>query len=313
MTEFINSVFANTSTFFAIFMLAAIAGMFSERSGVVNLGIEGFMTMGALGYSIFGYAVHSSGADPNDWLQLVGLAIGAAMGGLLSLLHAFTAIKLKGDQVISGTAINILAQGIALVLATSTMTGPENYIATGFLPIAIDSGVNQMFTIYLIMAIIVSLGIGFYFTFTKTGTRHIAAGENPHALDAAGISVTKYRLWCVILSGSIAGLAGAIFVVSRLLGSFAGSVQGYGFISLAIMILGQWRVGLISLFAFVFAFVFALGTQLPFLKTDSAWMKTNASLLRILPFVTSLLVMMIFAKKSKPPKASGIPFDKTQR
>ncbi|WP_339021031.1 ABC transporter permease [Spiroplasma endosymbiont of Atherix ibis] len=311
MTDFISGLFADTTTFFVIFMLAAIAGMFSERSGVVNLGIEGFMTMGALGYSIFGYAVHASRSQPSQWLQLIGLLIGAIMGGLLSLLHAFTAIKLKGDQIISGTAINILAQGIALVLATSTITGSENYIATGFLPIAIDKGVNQIFTIYLIIAIIISLIVGFYFTFTKTGTRHISAGENPHALDAAGISVIKYRFWCIILSGAIAGLAGGIFVVSRLLGSFSGSVQGYGFISLAIMILGQWRVSMITLFAFVFSILFGLGTQLPFLKTNNEWMTKNSSLLRILPFVMSLIVMMIFARKSKPPKSNGIPFDKT--
>ncbi|ALD65998.1 ABC transporter permease [Spiroplasma cantharicola] len=313
MTDFISALFSDTSTFFAIFMLAAIAGMFSERSGVVNLGIEGFMTMGALGYSLFGFAVHSSGAEISQWWQLIGLFVGAVMGGLLSLLHAFTAIKLKGDQIISGTAINILAQGIALVLATSTLTGPENYISTGFMVIGIGSGINIIITLYLVIAIIISLIVGFYFTFTKTGTRHIAAGENPHALDSAGISVTKYRVVCILISGMLAGLAGAIFVVSRLLGSFAGSVQGYGYISLAIMILGQWRISMIALFSFVFSLMFAFGTRLPVIENAGNWMKTNGSLFRILPFVMSLVIMMIFARKSKPPKANGIPFDKTQR
>ncbi|QHX36337.1 ABC transporter permease [Spiroplasma sp. BIUS-1] len=313
MTDFISALFSDTSTFFAIFMLAAVAGMFSERSGVVNLGIEGYMTMGALGYSIFGYALHQSGANPSQWLQLIGLFVGAGVGALVSLLHAFTAIKLKGDQIISGTAINILAQGIALVLATSTLTGPENYINSGFITLGVGSGTSKILTVYLVIAIIISLVMGFYFTFTKTGTRHISAGENPHALDAAGISVNKYRLVCVILSGAIAGLSGAIFVVSRLLGSFAGSTQGYGYISLAIMILGQWRISMITLFSFVFSFMFALGTRLPVIENAGEWMKANGSLFRVLPFVMSLIVMMIFAKKSKPPKASGLPFDKAQR
>ncbi|KAF5275456.1 hypothetical protein FQR65_LT16674 [Abscondita terminalis] len=213
----VNSLFQYTAAFFIVLSLAGLAGMISERSGVVNIAIEGFMTFGAL---------------------LFAILVVVFMGAIMSLMHSFVAIKLKCDQIISGTAINLFMQGIGMFLVTSGVIGGDKTFIDGkYSLISIDSG--NIFTVYLFITIIITACTGFYFTFTRTGNRHIAAGENPNALDAVGISVIKYRFLAVAASGAVATLAGILFLILLKSSTFYGSVDGFGFIGLAIMIIGQ--------------------------------------------------------------------------
>ncbi|ARU92276.1 ribose/galactose ABC transporter permease [Spiroplasma clarkii] len=292
-----------TSSFFVVFLLAALASMFSERSGVVNLGVEGYMTIGALTFAITTNKLYSG----SDWTQVVGFLTAFIVAGIFSLLHIFASLKLKCDQIISGTAINLLAQGIGLFVVTSGVIGDPTKIDTFSFKISLDS--NDIFTIYLIISMIIIAVMGIYFSLTRTGKRHIAAGENPNALEAAGISVLKYRFWCVMLSSAIAGIAGAFYVMNRTSGSFYGSVNGFGFLGLAIMIAGQWRIKFITLFSAIFALFFAIADVLPVMVTSfpqGDWVKA-------LPFIFSLIAMMAISRMSKPPAASGVPYDKSAR
>lgn len=292
-----------TSSFFVIFLLAALASMFSERSGVVNLGVEGYMTIGALTFAITTNKLYNG----SDWTQVIGFGTAIIAAGIFSLLHIFASLKLKCDQIISGTAINLLAQGIGLFVVTSGVIGDPTRIDTYSFKLAFDD--NNIFTIYLLISMIIIAGMGIYFTLTRTGKRHIAAGENPNALEAAGISVLKYRFWCVAISSGIAGLAGAFYVMNKTVGAFSGSVNGYGFLGLAIMIAGQWRIKFITLFSGIFALFFAVAEVLPVRVVgfpQGEWVKS-------LPFIFSLVAMMGISKLSKPPAASGIPYDKAAR
>ncbi|ATI74312.1 ABC transporter permease [Mesoplasma florum] len=302
-----ETIFKLFLAFFAIFTLAAIAGMFTERSGIVNLGIEGFMTIGALFYTLSIYFIKDAGVDVVSIKVLIIIIafIFAMIGGsLFSLLHSFMSLKLKTDQVISGTVINLLAQGIGLFVVNIEAVSNGSTINAQISPEVMNG--FSFLTAYMLIAFCFSLVIGLYFTFTKTGTRHISAGENPNALDAAGIKVNKYRFVCITISGAIAGLSGAIFVITQTLQNFDGSVQGLGFISLAIMIIGQWRVSLIVFFSGIFSIMFAIGTGL---DIGSQF----RPLTKALPFMMSIFVMVIASKWSSPPQASGIAFDKTLR
>ncbi|AOG60578.1 ribose/galactose ABC transporter permease [Spiroplasma helicoides] len=292
--------------YFVIFFIAAMAGMVSERSGVVNIGIEGFMTIGALIYSICGVYFHPT---MGNWSQILGMIFAIIGASVYSLLHILATLKLKCDQIISGTAINILAQGIGLFVVYSGLIGGDTTkIDSTYGQIAADKGTNA-FSIYLVITIIITCILGIYFSLTKTGKRHIAAGENPYALEAAGISVIKYRFIWVVISAGLAGLAGTFFVMIRLQGSFRGDVQGYGFLAMAIMIAGQWRIKYIALFTLLFSIFFSLSEVVP-LKVPSIptgkWMSA-------LPFVFSLIAMIVIAKWSKPPAAIGQPYDKAKR
>lgn len=305
------ALFSGLTGFFAIFVLASLAGMISERSGVVNVGIEGFMIIGALTFSISGYYLDPGGKNQNT--QFLAMIIAMIVCAGFAMLHALSAIKYNANQIVSGTAINILAQGIALFLATSKLMGFSTgvYIESGYTIMSFDS--KNIFSIYLIIALIIALVIGMYFTFTKIGTRHAATGENPNAIDAAGISVLKYRYSAVAMSGALAGLAGAFFVIIKLQGKFMGSTQGWGFLALAIMIVGQWRSKYITGASFVFAFFFAFSRQAAYLNFVNDWVKSNATLFQVLPFVLSIATMVAVSKWSRPPKADGIPFDKSKR
>jgi len=299
---FLN-LMGETSTFFVVFLLAALAAMFSERSGVVNIGVEGYMTIGALVFAVTTNMI----SNGNNWMQIIGLIPGVIAAGLFSFLHIFATLKLKCDQIISGTAINLLAQGIGLFIVTSGVMGSTQWIQTFSSIISIDS--FNILNIYLIISFFITATMGCYFIFTKTGKRHIAAGENPNTLEAAGINVNKYRFICIIISAVIAGFAGAVFVMARSAASFQGSVNGFGFLGLAIMIAGQWRIKYISLFSLVFAVFFSVPNVLP---VRISWFPSG-EWVRALPFIFSLIAMVAISKFSKPPAAVGIPYDKSIR
>ncbi|QEH61328.1 general nucleoside transport system permease protein [Spiroplasma chinense] len=305
----VSSLFQYTAEFFVIISLAALAGMIAERSGIVNIAIEGFMTLGALAFAIIG---NLSRTPSNNGMQVLIFVAIFGLGMIFSLMHSFVAIRLKCDQIISGTAINLFMQGFALFIVTSGVVGGDkNFIEAKFLNISFDS--SKIFSVYLLITIIITAILGFYFTFTRTGNRHIAAGENPNALDAVGISVNKYRYLATAFSGGVAAIAGAFFVIVIKASTFYGSVDGFGFIGLALMIIGQWRVKFIPLFSLFFAFIFAFVRIAGASAGMPDFISKHNVLLKALPFILSLVAMVAISKWSRPPAASGKHFDKSKR
>ncbi|ATZ16641.1 simple sugar transport system permease protein [Entomoplasma freundtii] len=301
--------FAYAFALCAVLLFASLSALVSERAGVVNIGIEGMMTIGALITAILGTYVNknANGNYSQIWVVLVA----AIFSGFFALLHALPAITLRSNQIVSSTALNILAMGIAMFLATSGWFGPN---ATD-----IDSGYEtisfgRVFPMWLLIAILATIGIAIFFNFTRGGMRFTMTGENPNAVDAAGISVVKIRYWAVFFSGILAGLAGGVMITTVIgSGIFIGGTYGFGFLALAIMIFGQWRVPYLSLGVILFAFLFALGNRIGFLIDPQSDFVNWAQIFKVLPFVLTLVVMVIFAKKSKAPAADGVPFDKARR
>ncbi|QBQ07749.1 ribose/galactose ABC transporter permease [Spiroplasma gladiatoris] len=306
-----NLILETISIYFVIFSLASLAGLISERSGIINVGIDGMMVIGALSYAIVGsklYKINSTTA-----LQIIPIIFAMIVASIFALFHAFASIKLKADQIVSGTAINLFAQGIALFLTTTRgWTESNGTLITSNYSIISFFNSQNIFTFYLLITILITLISGLYFSFTRTGSRHIASGENPNAVSAAGINVIKYRCVAVLVSGMVAGLAGACFVIIKNNGNFFGTVNGFGFIALAIMIVGQWKIRFTVTASFIFALFFTIGERI-FYISNNQWIKNNSSLFNILPFFLSLITMMSISKFSKPPKSIGEVYDQAKR
>lgn len=303
----LQAILENSSLIFVVLILGALAGLVSERSGVVNIGIEGMMTMGALIFAVFAKSV---GGKLGNWSQLLALLCAGLIGVLIAFLHAFASITLKADQIISGVAINILAAAIALFVVQ--LPGNNGFIAFNTIYSLPKIGKSEFFNIYLLIAIIAIVIIGLALKYTKWGLRHIATGENPNAADAAGINVIKRRYWAVILSGFLAAIAGGVFTMYAS-GTFRAVVNGNGFLAIAILIFGQWRVALVTLGAALFAIVATTGARISYQTGVSGWVVKNKELFNTLPFIMSLLVLVFTSKWSKAPKALGVPFNKSKR
>ncbi|WP_342268744.1 ABC transporter permease [Spiroplasma endosymbiont of Aspidapion aeneum] len=299
-----TSIIRDLLMYFTIFSICAVAGMFSERSGIINMGLDGYMVIGALIYSIYGSKFNHS-----TFGQITGIFVALIFVGIFSLLHSFATIKLNCDHIIAGIAINIFGEAIGLFVATLPKF-QGTFIASKYKPFYLDS--QNVISLYLFISIIVSCAVGLYFTFTKVGRKHIAAGENPNALDVVGVSVNKYRFIAVTISSMMAGFAGIAYCILKGSGSYFGSVNGYGYIALAIMVAGQWRTIYCLLFSAIFSATFAI---VPFLTSYQAFsgLKNYEELLNAIPFAISLMVMVFVSKKSSPPKASGQPFIKIRR
>lgn len=289
----------------AVLTFASLSGLISERAGVINIAIEGMMTIGALTTSILGTFFNKDIQNIQNETQYLAIIVGGLIAGVFALLHAYPSITLKSKQVISGTALNILALGIAVFLASSGFFGTNpTSIISHYFPINIGS----VFPVWLLIAIIVTIGIAIFFKFSKFGLRYTMVGENPYAVDAAGINVNKYRYVAIFCSGILAGLGGGVFITTIIgNGNFNGSVMGYGFLGMAIMIFGQWRIHYISIGIVLFSILFALGSRIGFVVEE---LSHSAIIFKIVPFALTLATMVIF-KKSNAPLAIGQPFDKT--
>ncbi|PPE05512.1 ribose/galactose ABC transporter permease [Williamsoniiplasma lucivorax] len=306
------NLFALTIALFIVLTFASVSGLMAEKAGVTNIAVEGMMIIGALVVAIMGTIVNKNG--DNNCSQLWVLPLGGLVAGVFAFLHAFPSITLKSNQIISGVAINILALGIALFLVTSGYFGEQTMvILSNYTPINIDKACGGIVPMALILAIVLGIGVFLFFKITKQGMRYAMVGENPHAIDAAGISVHKYRYLAVFLSGVIAGIGGGLFVLTAVgNGQFTGNVLGYGFLGIAIMIFGQWKIHYMILGAIGFSFLFALGQNLGFLTTSEE-IKKIAPFFRVLPFGCTIITMIIFSKSSRAPAAVGIPFYKDKR
>lgn len=301
----LRTILENSSLIFTVLIFGALAGLVSERAGVTNIAIEGMMTMGALIFAVFARNV---GGSWGNWSQIIALLCAGLIGVLFGFMHAFASITLRSDQIISGVAINILAAAIALFVVQQN----NGFIAFNTIYQLPKIGSSEFFNLYLLFAIIAVVIIGLALKYTKWGLRHIATGENPNAADAAGINVIKRRYSAVLLSGFLAAIAGAVFTMYAS-STFRAVVNGNGFLAIAILIFGQWRVPLITIGAALFAIVETTGARISYQPGVSSWVVTNKELFNTLPFIMSLLVLVFTSKWSKAPKALGVPFNKSKR
>lgn len=300
-------ILENSSLIFVVLVFGALSGLVSERSGVINIGIEGMMIIGALVFASFAKWV---GASLGNWSQILALLSAGLVGVLFSTLHAFASITLKADQIISGVAINVLAAAIAIfVVQLPINNGLIAFNTIYHLP---KVGHSEFFNLYLLLAILAIIIIGLAIKFTKWGLRHVATGENPNAADAAGINVIKRRYSAVLLSGFLAAIAGGVFTIYAS-GTFRGNVSGNGFLALAILIFGQWRVSLVTIGAALFAILETTAGRISYQNGVPNWVVRNKELFNTLPFVVSLLVLIFTSKWSKAPKALGVAFNKAKR
>lgn len=294
-----------------ILSLAGISGMFSERVGIVNIGINGTMIIGALSYAIYARFFDVS----DSWIQIILIPLAALTAMIFSWLHGYAAIKLKADHVISGIAINGLALGISLLLMKGLGDANKLQHTTQELALSEDkSSLGNIFSLKLIILIIVVIASIFFLNKTKWGLRFKAVGENPQAVDSAGINVYKMKWLGISISGFLAGLAGAIY--SQYVGgtAFNGDVAGLGFLALAIMIMGQWKTSYIIIAAFCFALVYQFSARVLFTDVEQLqWVKKIGELLLMTPYIVTIIFLAVFSKKSKAPKAAGITYDKSIR
>lgn len=305
--------------FFSIpLLIVALGGMFSERSGVINIAQEGIMVMGA--FIGIGFINIFQGSLSGQGLFILAFLVAGAAGGIFSMLHAFASINLQADQTISGTALNMFAPAFALFMARMIQGKSQVSFADTFhinkVPVLGDIPViGPMFfrNCYLSTYIGVLIFIGAYIVINKTrfGLRLRACGEHPQAADSVGINVYKIRYAGVIISGVLAGVGGLIFVIPTST-NFNASVAGYGFLALAVLIFGQWRTKGILGAAFFFGVLKTLASTysgIPIIKD----LPVANEIYKMLPYLVTLIVLAFSSGKSKAPKAEGIPYDKGSR
>lgn len=305
--------------YFAIpLLITAVGAMYSERSGVINIALEGTMVMGAFAGIFFlnRFEERMNGQG----LLLLAVLIAAVTGILFSLPHAFAAVNMKADQTISGTALNLFApafaiyitrmiQGVQQIPFTDTFH-MEKVPVLGEIPV-----IGNMFFRNCYMTTYIGITIyifaAYVIKYTRFGLRLRACGEHPGAADAAGVNVARIRYLGVMISGALAGIGGLIFVVPTST-NFNASVGGYGFLAIAVLIFGQWRSGKILMAAFFFGIMKTLASAysaIPLLKE----LPVPNEVYKMIPYIATLVVLAFSSKSSRAPGAVGIPYDKGSR
>ena len=295
-----------TIIFTTVLTLVALGGMFSERSGIINLGLEGIMVIGALAGTIISSAL-SKTSIPGFLNVIISLICSMAAGWLFSMLLGVACIRFKADQTITGTALNIMSTALAVVIAriyTKTTSSQVEYKSDIY---RIFSGRISLYIFLIIMVLIVVASFIFLYK-TKQGLHLMSCGEHPQAAASVGIDVYKNRYLGVSISGALGGLGGFAYVVqSASLWDFKYGVVGFGFLALAVMIFGQWK----PIRIFASALLFGFFQTLSLLYAGSFGIPTFVY--KMLPYVVCMVVLALTSKNSKAPKAEGIPYDKGQR
>ena len=307
-----------TLIFASVLMLVALGGCFAERSGVINIGLEGIMVIGALGGAlVMKFLPVSVGAFAMVSLTVLASAL---FGLLFSLLLAVAAIRFKADQTITGTAMNMLATAGATVAvkAMNTAASGGNDVSSDIVYTqAKDLFIIRMgsfeFNWFMLLAVI-CLVVSYVALYkTRFGLRLRACGEHPQAADSVGINVYKMRYAGVLISGLLGGLGGIVYITAGVsLWKFENGVAGFGFLALAVMIFGAWHPLRIALAALLFGFFRALGNVYSGLGFMMA-LNIPSVVYNMLPYIISLIVLAFTSKNSRAPKAEGIPYDKGQR
>ena len=306
-----------TLIFASVLILVALGGCISEHSGVINLGLEGIMVIGALGGALV-MKYLPAGTSPFVIVILTMMAAIVA-GTVYSSLLAVACINFKADQTIIGTALNLLGVAAATVAVKAiniaedpNNTSSEIVYREGRQAFLTDIGGFEL-NVFMIIAFVVLIGIAVMLYKTRFGLRLMACGEHPQAADSVGINVYKMRWAGVLLSGALGGLGGIVYItagVSQWM--FENGVAGFGFLALAVMIFGQWKPKHIAWAALLFGFFRALGnvhSGFDFLKA----LDLPSGVYNMLPYAVSLIVLAFTSKRSRAPKAEGIPYDKGSR
>ena len=328
-------------------MIVALAGVFAERSGIINLALEGIMIFGAFIGVLFvrsmqDLPVFANAARQGNWLTLQGLEImamlvSAAMGALFSLLLSFASINLKADQTIGGTALNLMAPALVLfliriidgqnildlktgdsatwfMLKKSTFGIPKSQ-NIGFLG---ETFLNKVYlATYICIILFIVMSILLYKT--RFGLRLRSCGENPQAADSLGINVYKMRYAGTTISGALAGMGGFVYALTTTNCTSNGDVAGFGFLALAVMIFGNWKplnIAGASLLFGLFKCIAAAYSSIDINGDGVYWLAEigiSSHLYRMLPYLVTLVVLAFTSKKSRAPKAEGIPYDKGTR
>ena len=328
-------------------MIVALAGVFAERSGIINLALEGIMIFGAFIGVLFVRSMQDmdvflNAARQGSWLTLQGLEImamlvSAALGALFSLLLSFASINLKADQTIGGTALNLMAP--AMVLFLIRIIDGQNILdmktgdsATWFMLKKSTFGIPKSQNIgffgetflnkvylatYICILLFIIMSILLYKT--RFGLRLRACGENPQAADSLGINVYKMRYAGTTISGALAGMGGFVYALTTTNCTSNGDVAGFGFLALAVMIFGNWKplnIAGASLLFGLFKCIAAAYSSID-INGDGVYMLAeigiSSHLYRMLPYLVTLVVLAFTSKKSRAPKAEGIPYDKGSR
>ena len=328
-------------------MIVALAGVFAERSGIINLALEGIMIFGAFIGVLFvrlmqNVDIVANAVRAENWLLLQGLEIGAmlvavALGAAFSLLLSFASINLKADQTIGGTALNLMAPALVLFLIRilanqNTLEMLRGDAATWFMikksTFGVDKNADWGFlgetflnkvylATYLCIIIFVVLSVLLYKT--RFGLRLRACGENPQAADSLGINVYHMRYAGTTISGALAGMGGFVYALTTTGCRADGSVAGFGFLALAVMIFGNWKPGNIALASLLFGLFKCVAAAYSTLDINGdsiyllAELGISSHLYRMLPYLVTLVVLAFTSKKSRAPKAEGIPYDKGSR
>ena len=307
-----------TLIFASVLMLVALGGCFSERSGVVNIGLEGIMVLGALGGALVMKFLPVTAGAPA--MVLLTILASAACGMLFSLLLAVAAIGFKADQTITGTAMNMLATAGATVAVKAMNTA-----ASGGNDVSSDIAYTQAKDLFIVrfgsfefnwfmLVAVICLVISFVVLYkAKFGLRLRACGEHPQAADSVGINVYKMRYAGVLISGLLGGLGGIVYITAGVsVWKFENGVAGFGFLALAVMIFGAWHPLKIALAALLFGFFRALGNVYSGFDFMMA-LNIPSVVYNMLPYIISLVVLAFTSKKALGPKAAGVPYDKGTR
>lgn len=296
-------------------VLAILSGYLSERVGIVNIAINGMMIFGAIFFNIFSNIFYQSygqvNSDAYNMTFLASLFISALLGLIVGGLFGFAVIKLKCDHVIGGTGINLIAPGIGLIIADNapTIFNGQSSLANKYSYVqSLDiNGVHGEAIICFVIAMIIVIGIYVFMKFTKYGLRYRSIGENPNAADAQGINVIKYKWIGILVVGVIASFAGALFSYYITGSSFSGDVNGLGFIALALLIVSSWKIIPSLIIGLLFSVLYIYAANSLQNSQDITYM------LKIVPYIVTLIVMVIFGRFSIGPKAVGKHFNKGAR
>lgn len=328
-------------------MIVALAGVFAERSGIINLALEGIMIFGAFIGVLFvnltqKVGVFAEAKAAGDWVALQGfmvlaMLVAAIMGAVFSLLLSFASVNLKADQTIGGTALNLLAPALVLffiriIANQNTLQMAEGDSASWFMIKKSFFGYGRgdemgffgstfidktYLATYICILLFIILSILLYKT--RFGLRLRSCGENPQAADSLGINVYVMRYAGTTISGALAGMGGFVYALTTANCASTGDVAGFGFLALAVMIFGNWKPLNIACSALLFGLFKCIAASYASIDINGDGVFLLADLgisphfYRMLPYLITLLVLAFTSKKSRAPKAEGIPYDKSTR
>lgn len=314
----IANMISGSLIFATALLFGALGGMLSEKAGVINLGVEGFMISGAFFSAVGAYFAEIAGMGKLS--PFIGLLAAFIFTSLFSGMHALATLKYKANHVISGVVINLLAANVTFFLVKLLFDGSaetprlKNMFSKISIPVLSDIPFigKALFRSYptTYIAFIAVLLIGYIFFHTSLGLRLRGVGENPGSIDTAGINVMKIKVWAVMLSGSIASLGGATIVLTTN-GNFSfNTIAGQGYIAIAAVILGRWNPYGVLLGALLFGFAQSIKDQIQILDFASA---IPTEVFYMLPYLVTLLALIFTGRKTRGPKALGTHYDASVR